>query len=102
MKILREIPEDVESAIQVPMREQNLRQRLAIRGLNAVDDTINDNRQIFPNFDTSHFYRDRLDNYTPIVTRHDKPMEVDHTRNNRCYKCTKVGQGKVLPPKQTS
>lgn len=86
MKILREIPEDVESAIQVPMREQNLRQRLAIRGLNAVDDTINDNRKIFPNFDTSHFYRDRLDNYTPIGTRRAEPMEVDHAPNDRCYK----------------
>lgn len=93
MKILRENPRDLESAIQVAMREQNLRQRLAIRGPNVTNNVQNDdNTQTSSSFDTTTpLLRDRLINFSPAEIRHEEPMEIDHARNNRCFKCKKTG-----------
>lgn len=93
MKILRENPKDLESAIQIAMREQNLRQRLAIRGSNMTEIVqSNDNGRTLSNFDTTlPLLKDRADNLTSIETRHVEPMEIDHARNSRCFKCKQTG-----------
>ena len=93
MKILRENPKDLESAIQIAMREQNLRQRLAIRGSNMTEIVqSNDNRRTLSNFDTTlPLLKDRADNLTSVETRHVEPMEIDHARNSRCFKCKQTG-----------
>lgn len=92
MKILRENPKDLESAIQLAMREQNLRQRLAIRGSSITSTTPNDNRQTVSKFDsTTPLLSERLVNLSSTDNRQEEPMEVDHTRNKGCFKCMKIG-----------
>lgn len=73
------------------MREQNLRQRLAIRGSDITERQNISNGLINPTFDTTFlFFRDRLDNPAPVDIRHEEPMENDHARNYRCFKCKKT------------
>lgn len=89
MKILRENPKDLESAIQVAMSEQNLRPGLAIRGSSITHTTQNDdNRQSISRFDTiTSLLNERLVNFSPTETRQEEPMEINHTRNRVCFKC---------------
>lgn len=67
MKILRKNPRYLESTIQVAMRKQNLRQRLAIRGSKVTESVQNnDNGRTLSRFDTTPpFFKNNLDNFAP-------------------------------------
>lgn len=70
------------------MHEQNLRQRLAIKGSKMTNTVQNDdNRQTSLRFDPIvSFFNERFVNFAPIDTRHEGPMEIDHARNNRRFR----------------
>lgn len=71
MKILREDPKTFDEAIQVALREQNIRKRFSLRN---EDNPKTTQKQ-------SHSTQD----YGL------EPMEVDHFRPRRCFKCKRVG-----------
>lgn len=93
MKILRENPRDLDSAIQVAMHKQNLTQRLAIKGSSVTHNVqIDDNRQTSSGLETTMpLLKDRLVIFSRIETRHEEPIEIDHAKNNRSLKCKKTG-----------
>jgi len=79
MKVLREDPKTSEDAVQVTMKEQNLRKRFQLR----KDDDIRD-------FDFRPFRPiTRTDRQTE--TRREEPMEIDHYRSRQCLKCRQTG-----------
>lgn len=84
MKVLRENPKTLENTVQVAMREQNLRKRLALRSQdNGGDMSFNQNS-------TSTVGNNFLLKFFEIksnIFRREEPMEIDHFRNQRCHRC---------------
>ena len=71
MKILREDPRTFEGAVQVALKEQNIRKRFSLRN---EDD---------PKTPVKHHHNSQ--------TYKSEPMEVDHFSPRRCFKCKRVG-----------
>lgn len=88
MKILRENPRNLESAVEVAMKEQNLRKRLNLRSADTTKSTepLNEAR-----FDTTPHFMAQNFGQAPYTSRYEEPMEVDHYRGIQCYKCKKKG-----------
>lgn len=88
MKVLRENPKTLENAVQVAMREQNLRKRFALRSQdNGGDMSFNQNSASpVGNNLLSKFPEIKSNNF-----RREEPMEFDHFRNQRCHRCRKLG-----------
>jgi len=74
MKVLREDPRTFNGALQIAMREQNIRKRFALR----QDNEPRQNR-----------YKPKENNNSQ--SRDETPMEVDHFRPKRLYKCKRKG-----------
>ena len=72
MKVLRDDPQTFDEAIQVAMKEQNIRKRFSLR-----QEPEFERPQMTPNFRTP--------------AKQEEPMEVDHYRPKRCYKCKRTG-----------
>jgi hypothetical protein len=88
MKILRENPRTLESAVEIAMKEQNLRKRLILR---STDTTKPKELLQEPHFDTTPHFLAQNFNRGPTISRHEEPMEIDHYRGIQCYKCRKKG-----------
>lgn len=104
MTILRENQTDLESVNQIAMREQIMRQRLAIKVSN-MKETVqsNDNRRTLSNFDTTLLLlKDWAANPTSKETRHVNPTGIDLARNSRCFKCPKTGHSARFCPQNKS
>lgn len=88
MKVLRENSNTLENAVQVAMREQNLRKRFALRSQDKGGDmSFNQNS-------TSTVGNNFLLKFFEIksnIFRREEPMEIDHFRNQRCHRCRKIG-----------
>jgi hypothetical protein len=74
MKVLREDPRTFNEALQIAMREQNIRKRFALR----QDNEPRQNR-----------YKSKQNN--KFHSQDETPMEVDHFRQKRCNKCKRQG-----------
>lgn len=88
MKVLRENPKTLENAVQVAMREQNLRKRFALRSQDNGGDMS------FSQNSTSTVGNNLLLKFPEIKSntfRIEEPMEIDHFRNQRCHRCRKIG-----------
>ena len=88
MKILRENPRTLESAVEIAMKEQNIRKRLTLRSTDAItpNELLKESHfDTTPHFMAQNFHRG------PTISRHEEPMEVDHYRGIQCYKCRKKG-----------
>lgn len=99
MKVLRENLKTLENAVQVAMREQNLRKRFALRSQdNGGDMSFNQNSTstVGNNF-LFKIPEIKLNNF-----RREEPMEINHFRNQRCHRCRKIGQRAKFCPFQVS
>lgn len=88
MKVLRENLKILENAVQVAMREQNLRKRLALRSQDNGGDMS------FNQHSTSTVGDNFLFKFPEIksnIFRREEPMEIDHFRNQRYHRCRKLG-----------
>ena len=74
MKVLREDPRTFNEALQIAMREQNIRKHFAL----GQDNEPRQNR-----------YKPKENNKSH--SQDETPMEVDHFRPKRCYKCKRQG-----------
>ena len=88
LKILRENPKTLETAIEIAMKEQNLRKRLNLRNTDNVrsDEPVHEAR-----LDTTPHFLAQTSGQTPYTNRYEEPMEIDHYRGVQCYKCRKKG-----------
>lgn len=64
MKILRDNPNTLQAAISIATKEQNLRARVNL---------------------SNNFH------FAPRSERRETPMEIDHSRQLKCFKCKKIG-----------
>jgi hypothetical protein len=124
MKLLREDPRTYEAAVECAMREQNLRQRFNLRAeprgdinssgavANSWDYNKNwpqlssDTQAIptptWPSWSPSTGNYDRKGGVHMTDTRPVEPMEIDHLRQQVCYKCGGKGhRAKVCPTGRT-
>jgi hypothetical protein len=74
MKVLREDPRTFNEALQIAMREQNIRKHFAL----GQDNEPRQNR-----------YKPKENNKSH--SQDETPMKVDHFRPKRCYKCKRQG-----------
>lgn len=72
MKILREDPQTFDEAVQIAAHEQNIRTRFSLRQENEPKKYNKNHNLKTPPSDES-------------------PMECDHFRRKRCYKCKRIG-----------
>jgi hypothetical protein len=98
IKILRENAKTLETAIELAMKEQNLRKRLTLRSTDNVrsDEPMHGARlDSTPHFLTQTSDQAFLDSNfgsSPLYTdRYEEPMEIEHYRGVECYKCRKKG-----------
>lgn len=86
MKVLRENSNTLENAVQVAMREQNLRKRLRSQD-NGGDMSFNQNSTST----VGNNFLLKFPEIKPNIFRREEPMEIDHFRNQRCHRCRKIG-----------
>jgi hypothetical protein len=81
MKILRENPRTSESAVEIAMKEQNLRKRFTLRSTETTrpNELLQETR-----FDTSPHFLARNFNQDQAMFRNEEQMEIDHYRGIQC------------------
>ena len=107
MKVMRTDPKTFEEAVEIAMKEQNLRKRFNLRSNSNYTPFLatNDN-EIFKNSQNlaNHAFQTMPENMAPAwpswvpempsretETRQIEPMEIDHFRNLKCFKCSGFG-----------
>ena len=88
LKILRENPKTLENAIELAMKEQNLRKRLTLR---STDNVRSDQPMHGARLDTTPHFLTQTSDQTPYTDRYEESMKIDHYRGVQCYKCRKKG-----------
>ena len=85
MKVMREDPKTLEDAVRVAMREQNLRKRFNLRK--------DENIELSSPIGAPQSTLTTLNKDWDADTRHEVPMEVDHTRQKQCFRCKQANFG---------
>ena len=114
MKVLRENPDSFEKALEIAMREQNLRKRFNLRsdaeyasmlaGTNpnmiqspsfGMGCSQSNPQQNFQNLNFPTVWQSDLQNVQNALNNQNprvvEPMEIDYFRNQKCFKCNGTG-----------
>ena len=95
LKVMREDPQEFETAVNIAINEQNLRKRFYLRS-NGEETNLAPSSSV-PSFSTNTFWaaQSSRPSRTPLHQRSEfrniEPMDVDHLRRNICYKCKQSG-----------
>ena len=96
MKILREDPVDLEVAVMLATREDNLEEKLSLRTTDARRFAPAPQPRKDPTTPFG-FPRSRVD-----PPRREEPMEVDRQKSTKCYRCQGYGHVAKQCPSKTS
>ena len=95
LKLMREDPQDYESAVSIAMNEQNLRKRFALRSGSEETNYDLQTNTPYPHqsyVDEARNTHQNITHFSQMTdSRNIEPMDVDHLRRNLCYKCKRTG-----------